>query len=53
MAVKFCNEDLMKVTVKIPESLHESLLQAADDKGVTMSYIMRTALIGYLEAGKK
>jgi hypothetical protein len=52
MALKFCDEDLLRVTVKIPESLHESLLQAADDKGVTMSFILRAALIKYLEAGK-
>jgi len=52
MTVKFCDEDLLKVTVKIPESLHEKLTAAADDKGVTMSFILRAALIKYLEAGK-
>jgi hypothetical protein len=52
MPGKFCDEDLLKVTVKLPKSLHEKLTTAADKKGIPMSVIVRAALIIHLEAGK-
>ena len=52
MVGKFCEEDLMKVTVKLPKSLHEKLTTAADEKRIPMSVILRAALIKHLEAGK-
>lgn len=46
-------KDPVTFTLRIEEEIYNKLLKEAEDKGVSVSAVMRWAVVSYLEKGKK
>lgn len=46
-------KDPVMFTLRLEEELHDKIVKEAEEKGVSVSAVVRWAVVSYLEKGKK